>query len=151
MMMTENPDVAAALTQAIPFNNHVGLHINTARDGEATGELAVRPDLHNHIGTLHAAAQYALIEALSGAATASVLLADIARVTPLVEAIEVRYLKLLKGDAHGRATMTTNLDGIQQALEKDGRARFDVHVVLTGSDGVEATDAVAHWYVRINR
>ena len=92
----QKPDVAAALTQAIPFNNHVGLHIDTARDGDATGELAVRPDLHNHIGTLHAAAQYALIEALS-AATASVLLADIARFTPLVEAIEVRYLKLLRG------------------------------------------------------
>ena len=151
MMMSEELDVAAALTQAIPFNNHVGLRIDTARDGEATGELAVRPDLHNHISTLHAAAQYALIEALSGAATASVLLADIARVTPLVEAIEVRYLKLLKGDAHGRATMTTSLDGIHDALEKDGRARFDVRVVLTGSDGVEATEAVAHWYARLNR
>ena len=47
--------------------------------------------------------------------------------------------------------MTTTLDGIHQALEKNGRARFDVRVVLTGSDGVEATDAVAPLYVRINR
>ncbi|MDQ6748143.1 MAG: DUF4442 domain-containing protein [Candidatus Dormibacteraeota bacterium] len=107
--MTEaSTDAAAGFTQGLPFNRLVGLRIDTAREGQATGRLEIREEVHNHIGTIHAAAQFALIEALSGAATMSNLQDLLGRVTPLVEGIDVSYHKLLRGDAHGVATVATD-------------------------------------------
>jgi len=150
-MSQQSKDEAALFTAALPFNQHVGLEIDEARQGRAVGRLAVREQLHNHIGTLHAAAQFTLIEALSGAAAMSMLSDRLTEVTPLVEAVEVRYLKLLKGDASGVATLTASASDISQSLEVQGRARFDVAISLSDSQGLECTTALAHWYVRLNR
>jgi acyl-coenzyme A thioesterase PaaI-like protein len=46
---------------AIPFNRFLGL-----RAGETALTLPAEPKYHNHLGTVHAGAQFALAEAASG-------------------------------------------------------------------------------------
>jgi acyl-coenzyme A thioesterase PaaI-like protein len=56
--------------QAVPFARHVGVELLTMGDGEASAQLAKRPEGLNHIATHHAGALFTLVEAASGAAMA---------------------------------------------------------------------------------
>ncbi len=90
--------VAAGLSQAIPFNVHLGLQ--TIEVGPDSG-VVLLPDaghLHNHVGTQHAGALFAAGEAASGAAFVGAFMAIMGEITPLAESAEISYRALAKGE-----------------------------------------------------
>ena len=68
--MTPYDMIKAHLSKAVPFANHTGVVIEELAAGTARATLALRPEVSNHIGTMHAGAVFTLAEAASGAAMA---------------------------------------------------------------------------------
>ncbi|ADV67775.1 DUF4442 domain-containing protein [Deinococcus maricopensis] len=153
--MTTLPQPAVQAVQAalhaIPMNRTLGVHITGVGVGRADGTCAVRPDIQNHIGTIHAAAQFCLAEAVSGAACAGAFVAHLDGATPLIEKLETHYVAIARGDvtAHAEAE-PADVASAQAAYAQDGKARLLVPVRVTDSEGKVVMQALAHWYLRKN-
>jgi acyl-coenzyme A thioesterase PaaI-like protein len=142
--------VAAGLSQAIPFNVHLGLH--TVEVGPDSG-VVLLPDaghLHNHVGSQHAGALFAAGEAASGAAFVGAFMAIMGEITPLAESAEISYRALAKGEITATARFTEDRDALLAQLDADGRVRFPVHVEMTDADGTLVAQMTVKWYVRRN-
>ncbi len=140
--------VQAAL-HAIPMNATVGVRITDVGVGWATGECPDTPPYRNHLGTIHAGAQFLLAEAVSGAAFAGAFAAHLAGAVPLIEKLETHYVGRARGDLSARAeARITDLPAALQAYEAEGKARLVVNVSVSDGEGKEVMRAVAHWYLR---
>jgi len=138
--------------ERMPYNAMLGVRIVEMDGGRARGVLPSRPEVGNHVGTMHAGAQFSLIEATSGAAVSSAFLDLLGRATPLAQGSELTYRRPARGDVSAEAAVAPEVvERVRQELEAHGRARFDVPVTLTDGEGTLATEAVMRWYIRLNR
>jgi acyl-coenzyme A thioesterase PaaI-like protein len=140
--------IAAGLSQAIPFNLHLGLE--TIEVGSSLGVVRL-PDannLHNHVGSQHAGALFSAGEAASGAAFVGAFLEIMGEITPLAESAEIAYRKLAKGEITATGRFTEDRDALIARLEADGRVRFPVQVELTDAQGTLVAEMTVRWYVR---
>ena len=140
--------VQAAL-HAIPMNATVGVIITDVGVGWATGECADTPAFHNHLGTIHAGAQFLLAEATSGAAFAGAFAAQIAGGVPLIERLDTHYVGRARGGLS--ATAQARAEELPVALEayaRDGKARLTVDVTVRDGENKTVMRAVAQWYLR---
>ncbi|HEV7678174.1 MAG TPA: DUF4442 domain-containing protein [Candidatus Dormibacteraeota bacterium] len=137
--------------ERMPYNALIGLRIVEMDGGRARGALASRPEVGNHVGTMHAGAQFSLIEAVSGAAVSSAFLDLLGRATPLAQGAELTYRRPARGDVVAEAVMTPgDIARVRTELEAQGRARFDVAVAVTDAHGTLTTEATMRWYIRMN-
>ncbi|GGL66838.1 DUF4442 domain-containing protein [Deinococcus aerolatus] len=140
--------VQAAL-HAIPMNATVGVTITDVGVGWATGECPDTPAYHNHLGTIHAGAQFLLAEATSGAAFAGAFAAHIAGAVPLIERLDTHYVGRARGGLSARAEARAgDLAAALEAYATDGKARLTVAVSVRDGENKEVMRAVAHWYLR---
>jgi uncharacterized protein (TIGR00369 family) len=138
--------------ERMPYNAMLGVRIVAMDGGRARGELASRPEVGNHVGTMHAGAQFSLLEATSGAAVSSAFLDLLGRATPLAQGCELTYRRPARGDVVAEATVSADeMQRVRLELETAGRAHFDVPVTITDAQGTLATEAVMRWYIRLNR
>ncbi|CAM3618081.1 PaaI family thioesterase [Deinococcus frigens] len=140
--------VKAAL-HAIPMNTTVGVTITDVGVGWATGECPDTPAFHNHLGTIHAGAQFLLAEAASGAAFGGAFAAQLGGAVPLIERLDTHYV----GRAHGGLTARAearaeDLSAAVEAYATEGRARLVINVIVRDGENKEVMRAVAHWYLR---
>jgi uncharacterized protein (TIGR00369 family) len=137
--------------EGMPYNAMLGLRIIEMDGGRAVGALATRPEVGNHVGTMHAGAQFSLIEATSGAAVSSAFLDLLGRAVPLAQGAQLTYKRPVRGDAHAEATVAPEeIERVRGELEAEGRSRFDVQVTVTDSNGTVATEATMRWYIRLS-
>ncbi len=139
------------MIEKIPFNAYVGIQVLVIESGRSKCKLTFRPDLGNHVGTMHAAAQFGLIEAASGA----VLLGSFEELSlghaiPLAAGAEIAY----RSPAHGDCTADAFVDpeDIEVAkldLTTNRKARVNVRVSLADSKGTISTEATVHWHIRM--
>lgn len=136
-------DPAADFVTALPFNALVGL----SADGDA---LALRDaeTLHNHVGTVHAGALFTLGEAASGVAIARHVAAVLGGAMPVTRGASISYLKPARGRVRATAGLAEDVDAIAARLRRDGKASFDVNVVLVDDANVEVATMTVAWYVR---
>ncbi len=140
--------VQAAL-HAIPMNATVGVTITDVGVGWATGECRDTPAYHNHLGTVHAGAQFLLAEATSGAAFAGAFAAHIAGAVPLIERLDTHYVGRARGGLSASAqARAEELPAALEAYAKDGKARLTVDVSVRDAEDKAVMRAVAHWYLR---
>jgi uncharacterized protein (TIGR00369 family) len=138
--------------ERMPYNAMLGVRIVEMEGGRARGELASRPEVGNHVGTMHAGAQFSLLEAVSGAAVSSAFLDLLGRATPLAQGCELTYRRPARGDVVAEAALDPDeIERVRLELDSQGRAHFDVAVAVTDSQGTLATEAVMRWYIRLNR
>jgi uncharacterized protein (TIGR00369 family) len=153
-VVQEQSSVAEMIRSGIermPYNAMLGVRIVEMDGGHAKGALAARPEVGNHVGTMHAGAQFSLIEAASGAAVSSAFLDLLGRATPLAQGAEVTYRRPARGDVVADAVLSPEeIDRVRRELDTHGRARFDVAVGVTDAEGTLATEAVMRWYIRLN-
>jgi acyl-coenzyme A thioesterase PaaI-like protein len=142
--------VAAGLTQAIPYNVHLGLQ--TIAVAEDSGAVSLPDDerLRNHVGSQHAGALFAAGEAASGAAFVGAFLDIMGEITPLAESAQIAYKKLAKGEITATARFGEDRDALKAKLNEDGRIRFPVEVEMTDADGTVVAEMTVNWYVRRN-
>lgn len=140
--------IQAAL-HAIPMNATVGVTITDVGLGWATGECPDTPAYHNHLGTVHAGAQFLLAEATSGAAFAGAFAAHIAGSVPLIERLDTHYVSRARGSLRARAEARADeLSAALDAFAAEDKARLVIDVSVHDGEDKEVMRAVAHWYLR---
>ena len=154
-MVQQQSSVAEMIRTGIermPYNAMLGVRIVEMDGGRARGTLEARTEVGNHVGTMHAGAQFSLVEAISGAAVSSAFLDLLGRATPLAQGADVTYKRPLRGDATAEAQIAQEvIDRVRAELDASGRARFEVTVTVTDAEGTLATEATMRWYVRLNQ
>jgi acyl-coenzyme A thioesterase PaaI-like protein len=149
-MSVDYDAIAAGLSQAIPYNVHLGL--KTVAVGPDHGVVTL-PDVetgHNHVGSLHAGALFSAGEAASGAAFVGSFLEQMGEITPLAESAEISYRKLAKGEITATGRFTEDSAALIEELKREGRIRFPINVALTNADGTLVAEMTVNWYVRLN-
>ena len=142
--------VAAGLSQAIPFNVHLGLETTSVAPDSGAVLLPDDEKLRNHVGSQHAGALFAAAEAASGAAFVGAFLDIMGEITPLAESAQISYKKLAKGEITASARFGEDADALKAKLREEGRVRFPVQVEMTDTTGNVVAEMTVDWYVRLN-
>jgi acyl-coenzyme A thioesterase PaaI-like protein len=142
--------VAAGLSQAIPFNVHLGLETTAVAPDSGSVRLPDDSKLHNHVGSQHAGALFAAGEAASGAAFVGAFLDVMGEITPLAESASIAYRKLAKGEIIAAASFGEDAAALKAKLREDGRIRFPVQVQMADAEGNLVAEMTVNWYVRLN-
>lgn len=142
--------VAAGLSQAIPFNVHLGLETTAVAPDSGSVRLPDDGKLQNHVGSQHAGALFAAGEAASGAAFVGAFMDVMGEITPLAEAASISYKKLAKGEITATASFGEDAGALKAKLREEGRIRFPVQVQMTDAEGNVVAEMTVDWYVRQN-
>ncbi len=142
--------VAAGLSQAIPFNVHLGLATTAVSPDSGSVRLPDDGRLQNHVGSQHAGALFAAGEAASGAAFVGAFMDVMGEITPLAESASIAYRKLAKGEITATASFGEDAAALKGKLREDGRVRFAVQVAMTDGEGNLVAEMTVNWYVRLN-
>ena len=139
-----------ALQGAIPFNTHIGLEVAEVDDGRGVVRLPDEGNLHNHVGSQHAAGLFAAGEAASGAAFMGAFADHLGGITPLARSAEIDYRKLAKGTITATAKLSEDVDALLEKLESDGKIEFPVAIEMADDDGQVVAGMTVSWHVRKN-
>ena len=126
---------------AVPFGRVIGLRVVDADEVSVTAELPSAPEILNHVGTTHAAAQFGLGEGVVGALALAVfpdLLA--AGAVPLLAEATVAYQRPARGALRARAYIAhAEQERVRAEFGAAGKARYTVPVELTDQAGTVTT------------
>jgi len=130
----------------IPFNDFIGLK-KSDREGYIM-QLESGDIYHNHLGTVHASALFALAEASSG----EFLLRDFTEaeinVIPVVRKVAVKYSRPVRGPVWSKAGYRdTDRNKIELELKTKNRSLFTIIVELTDGNGNKVMTADIEWFV----
>jgi acyl-coenzyme A thioesterase PaaI-like protein len=111
-------------------------------------EMPFSPQLHNHLGTMHAAAQFALAEAASAECLQREFGAAVGAVFAVVRGVEVRYRRPATGDLLAHAAPDDHTRG-QFVAEFSGRGRSSpvILVDLKDRQGTLTLHAKFEWFI----
>jgi acyl-coenzyme A thioesterase PaaI-like protein len=140
--------LAEALRAAVPFNTTLGLQYVEISTDRALLLLPDRPEVHNHIGGPHAAAQFGLAEAASGAIVIANFGDQMTRALPLAATAEIAYQRVAMGDLTAEATLGRPTADVIAELDAGETPRFPVHVAIRTADGTQTAEITLHWALR---
>ncbi|MEO5938783.1 MAG: DUF4442 domain-containing protein [Sphingomonas sp.] len=139
----------AGLSAAVPFSKYVGVELQEVGGGFAKARLEQRPDVSNHIGTIHAGALFTAAETASGAAVAGAFVDLIGAIRPVAAKATVTYLKLARGTAICTAETSQPADELVRRLRADHKVVFDVVVTVADDSGQRLAMMSVSWDVRL--
>jgi acyl-coenzyme A thioesterase PaaI-like protein len=129
---------------AIPFNRFLGLQAEGA-----SLTLPANPNYQNHIGTVHAGAQFALAEAASGQWLLSRFGAESARNLAVVRHADVKFRRPATGELAAQADVAPeDAERFLDTLSRRGRAVIEVRVRLLDADGNVTLEASFEWFAQ---
>ena len=140
--------IRSGLEGAIPYNVHLGLEVAEVAPGRGVVRLPDRAEIRNHVGSQHAGALFSAGEAASGAAFVGAFAERLGELTPLAESAEIAYRKLAQGVITATGELRAEAQELLDALERDGRVRFEVRVSLTDATDDVVAEMTVRWYVR---
>ena len=133
---------------SVPFAKVTGVELVEVSPERGVARLKKRPDVENHIQTMHAGAMFTLGEAASGAALGGVLGDQLMAARPVAADASIKYLKTGKTDLTATATANSDAEAIRQELEKVGKVVFDINVAIADAEGVTVAEMVVNWHVK---
>lgn len=135
------------LVDGVPFNHMVGLRVLAADDTTVEMESAERLDLLNHVGTMHAAAQFGLGEASAGALIVAALGDLVAKgAVPLLAEATIAYRKPAGGTLRAHASLdAAERERVRADFTAAGKARVAVAIRVTDAAGTETTTLETSW------
>jgi len=130
----------------IPFAKHIGIE----RKEEGTLKLESTQILQNHIGSIHASAQFALAETQSGLFLQLLFPELVGKVVPLLRSSNVKY----KHPATTQITAHASIDEeskkkFERQFYKKGRGSIVVRVELRDVEGVVSMQGEFVWFVQL--
>ena len=134
----------------IPFNNFLGITKSDSSD-TALLELNESEKLRNHLGMVHASAQFALAEATSGEYLIQKFkdIIEKVRIVPVVRRAEVKYKNPARGQSKAKAAISDDIASkVASLIEQKGRAIIPVKVALSDKDGNLTMTATLEWFVQ---
>jgi uncharacterized protein (TIGR00369 family) len=126
------------LTRTVPFARGLGLAVDRIDERGASTRLPESPQLHNHVGTLHAGALFTACEAASGAALAGALLPLIMQARFVVRDARISYLKPARGELVSDA-----------ALVDDAAVDVSARTAAGTADEVLVAKASFDWHLKL--
>lgn len=133
----------------VPFARLTGIEAVEVEKGRGVAKLKEREELLNHVGTLHAAAQFALGEAASGLAMAGTFAEVITNVRPLASEAQITYIKSARGGLTAHAMTTRPAEELISDLQRSKKIRFDITVDLVNHSGEVVTKMIVEWHVKL--
>jgi uncharacterized protein (TIGR00369 family) len=151
-MTTHDPGPAAhadalLFTSPAPFNNHARVEMLPAPAGRGSTRMAARPELTNHFGTVHGGALFTLGEVASARAVFGALGERLATLHAVTRSAQIRYLRAARGAVTASAEVTSAMDAVDGALERDGRAEVLVRVAIADAEGRVVAEQDVAWHV----
>lgn len=135
------------LAGAVPFADTTGVTLLDIGAGEATASLEQRPEVNNHIASLHAGALFTLGEAASGAAMSGAFVEHLLQVRPIATDAAIDYVKIAKGTIIATAKTSEPGPDLVARLAADGKVRFQVDVTLSNESDQEVARMKVGWLV----
>jgi len=116
-------------TADIPFNKHLGLE-KSRREGYVL-QLPLGSMYHNHLGTVHASAQFALAEAATGEFLVETFPGLSKELVGVVRDVNLKYKRPAEGVLYARVTCAeTSEQSILDAVRLDGMTRLEMRVAV---------------------
>jgi uncharacterized protein (TIGR00369 family) len=139
--------VQALLAQAVPFNRVLGIEVIEVEPGRVVARMPASPDRLNHVGTIHAAAQFGLGEATAGA---QVVVAfghlQAQGIVPLAVDAMIRYRRPASDDLRGVASLDQReAERVTAEALAGGRPRFIIPVQIMDATGQITTEMTVTW------
>ena len=132
----------------IPFNSTVGLE-RSPSPNQGLLKLNDSPSYHNHLGTVHAAAQSALAEACSGEYLLRRFPEMVSGHIGTVRKEQVMFREPARGELHAHGLMSEEtIRTLETDIGNRGRAFTEITVDVTDSHGVVTMTVVFQWYVQ---
>jgi uncharacterized protein (TIGR00369 family) len=135
------------LGEIIPLNKLLGIEIISIGDGVAEARLAFRPELTNHIGSVHATAIFGLAEAASGYAMSGAFAPVILKIRPVAANANVSFSKIARTDLIAHARTVESPEELRAKLAAAGRVVFDVVVNVHDAAGLAVGQVTVAWHV----
>ncbi|WP_024833956.1 YiiD C-terminal domain-containing protein [Ruminiclostridium josui] len=134
---------------SIPFNKHI--RIRTSEKEGCLLEIADESIYLNHIGTVHASAQFALAEATSGQYLQKILKEyEENKVIPVVRSVETKYRKPAKGVVYSSANVNEDeLEKAKKNLKTKGRTMLEILVQLHDENNNMTMVSKFTWYIEV--
>ncbi|MGZ3667781.1 MAG: YiiD C-terminal domain-containing protein [Ktedonobacterales bacterium] len=139
--------VQEVMLGAVPFSRVLGIRVESVAPERVEVVLPEAPERLNHVGTVHAAAQFGLGEAASGSMMVAAF-GDLqaAGAVPLAAAATIRYRKASRGDLRGVATLAHDEQvRVRGEIEASGKGRCTVQVQLIDAEGTVTTEMSVDW------
>lgn len=139
--------VRRLMMDAVPFNRVLGVQVETVEAERAVVVLSEAEERLNHVGTVHAAAQFGLGEAASGSVVVGTF-SDLLEggMVPLVTTATIRYRRGARGELRGIAHLpAAEQQRIRDDIAQVGRARFTVPVEVQATDGMLTSELEVEW------
>ena len=136
------------MDKSVPFATVTGVELVEVSPQRGVAALKKRPEVENHIQTMHAGAMFTLGEAASGAALGGVLGDQLLAVRPVAADASIKYLKTGKTDLTATAVANRDAEAIRQELADVGKVVFDINVAITDAEGVTVAEMVVNWHVK---
>lgn len=149
--MTPYDMIKAQLGEIVPFQNYVGIALTQVGDGTAQATLEQRPEVSNHIGSVHAGAMFTLGEAASGAAMAGALAPVILQMRPVAAMGQIAFKKVAKGALTAHATASRSGADLMQTIKDEGKVAFDVAVDVRDANADTVVEMTVNWHVSATR
>jgi acyl-coenzyme A thioesterase PaaI-like protein len=128
----------------IAFNRFLGLRW----DG-STLTLPEDAKYKNHVGTVHAAAQFSLAEAASGQWLLGKFGDAAAGYLAVVRHVEVKYRRPATGELTAKAEVSDEeAERFRDTLERRGRAAIEVGVQVFGADNGVTLEGSFDWFAQ---
>jgi acyl-coenzyme A thioesterase PaaI-like protein len=132
----------------IPFNKLMGLR-RVQAPNPGILELEAEPHFLNHIGTVHAAAQFALAEACSGEYLLTRFADLAADHLAVVRKADIKFRKPAAGALHAVASVPDEqIRKLPGDVAAKGRAFVSIRVEVMDAQGEVTMQAVLEWYLQ---
>ncbi|MFI5273844.1 MAG: YiiD C-terminal domain-containing protein [Ktedonobacterales bacterium] len=135
------------LDAAVPFSRAVGAQVVTLEPEFAEAVLPELPERLNHVGTVHAVAQFGVGEVASGALISGVF-ADMQAqgYAPIVAEATIRYLRPARGELRASARFAAAEQArVRDELRANGKARFTIAVRIVDASETVTTELEVNW------
>ena len=136
------------MDKSVPFATVTGVELVEVSPERGVARLAKRPEVENHIQTMHAGAMFTLGEAASGAALGGVLGELLMSARPVAADASIKYLKTGKTDLTATATANSDAETIRKELSEVGKVVFDINVAITDAEDMTVAEMAVNWHVK---
>lgn len=131
----------------VPFARVLGVHVTRVEPERAEAVLEFTPERLNHVGTMHAVAQFGLGELASGGLIVSAF-SDLQQdgYMPIVASVAVSYLRPARTDLRGIAELSlAEQERVRAEVRGGVQSRFTVPVRVVDTAGNVTTEFKVEW------
>lgn len=141
-------ELGAAMAASVPFVATVGYQVVAIEGDEVTVTVPNRHDLHNHIGTAHAAAAFGAAETATGAVLLHAIGDRLGRLVPVLKDAQIKFTAPAVGVISAVARPRQDPSVVIEACIHEGRALLDVDCTLYSENGSVNAESAFTWYLK---